>query len=374
MLTTTGPGSSGTIVALSPDGITVAPAEGPAKEFAATDLIRLRRESEVVVGEGSYVVLPGGDRLARARVGSATDTAVEVEAEAIGKANVPLDALLGLILTPPSDPDAFDALLRKIRTEPRTSEVAWLANGDRVVGSFLGMDDRVVKLQSQDAAAPRELAREGVVAVGFDPALIAYPKPEGPYLEMGLIDGSRLGVVGAKLERGRVSGVSRFAAKVDVPIDSVIQATPRTEAVQYLSERPVDGKIYVPFFDIVRPFQVDASVEGRPLLLNGLTYDRGFGASSRTLLAFKLKPGDRRFQALVGVDGRAGPSGSVVFRVLTDGKARFTSDPLTYRDAPIAVDVDLEGAKLLILATEFGERGDARDLADWVEARIVRNP
>ena len=26
----------------------------------------------------------------------------------------------------------------------------------------------------------------------------------------------------------------------------------------------------------------------------------------------------------------------------------------------------------LILATEFGDRGDVRDLADWVEARIIR--
>lgn len=373
-LTTTGPGPSGRITALSPDVITVESSEGPVRLFDATELVRLRREAEVAAGEGSYVVLPDGDRLARARVGSATDASVEVAAEAIGQANVPVDALLGLILKPPADADAFDALLRKVRAEPRTSEVVWLANGDRVVGSFLGMDGQVVKLQPPDAGAPREIARDGVVAVGFDPALVAYPRPEGPYAELSLIDGSRIGVAKAELDKGRVSGVSRFATKVDVPLDSVIQVTPRTAAVEYLSERPIDGKSYVPYFDAVRPVQVDASVEGRPLLLNGLTYDRGFGASTRTLLAFKLRPGDRRFQALVGVDGRAGPSGSVVFRVLTDGKARFASGPLTFRDAPVAVDVDLEGARLLILATEFGERGDARDLADWVEARIIRDP
>ena len=36
------------------------------------------------------------------------------------------------------------------------------------------------------------------------------------------------------------------------------------------------------------------------------------------------------------------------------------------------VDVDLTGGRYLILATEFGDRGDVRDLADWVEARIIR--
>ena len=29
-------------------------------------------------------------------------------------------------------------------------------------------------------------------------------------------------------------------------------------------------------------------------------------------------------------------------------------------------------ASILILATEFGDRGDVRDLADWVEARMIR--
>jgi hypothetical protein len=38
----------------------------------------------------------------------------------------------------------------------------------------------------------------------------------------------------------------------------------------------------------------------------------------------------------------------------------------------VPVDVDLVGARYLILATEFGDRGDVRDLADWVEARMIR--
>jgi hypothetical protein len=193
-------------------------------------------------------------------------------------------------------------------------------------------------------------------------------------LEVGLVDGTRLGLTGVKLERGRVAGATRFGAAFEAPLADVASITPRTPAVEYLSERPVDGKSYVPYFDLVRPFQADANVDGRPLRLGGRTYERGLGAQSRTLLAYKVQPGDLRFQAAVGVDERAGPLGSVVFRVLTDGKPRFASEPLTYRDPPVAVDVDLEGAKLLILATEFGDRGDVRDLADWVEARIIRRP
>ena len=93
---------------------------------------------------------------------------------------------------------------------------------------------------------------------------------------------------------------------------------------------------------------------------------------SRTLLAYRIEPGDRRFQALVGVDERAGPSGSVVFRVLVDKEQRYKSQPLSHRDPPQAIDVDLAGGKFLILDTDFGERGNIRDFANWVEARLVR--
>lgn len=106
--------------------------------------------------------------------------------------------------------------------------------------------------------------------------------------------------------------------------------------------------------------------------LSGQDYDRGIGTQSRTLLAYRLKPGDRRFQALVGLDDRAGSLGSVVFRVIVDGETRFASSPLSSRDAPRPIDVDVNGAKILILITEFGERGGVRDLADWAEARIIR--
>jgi len=113
-------------------------------------------------------------------------------------------------------------------------------------------------------------------------------------------------------------------------------------------------------------------IDGHPFQLAGQMYDRGIGTQSRTLLAYRLEPGDRRFQALIGVDERAGPLGSVVFRVMVDNTERYKSSPLIDRDAPKAIDVDLTGGKILILDTEFGDRGNVRDFADWVEARIIR--
>ncbi len=217
-----------------------------------------------------------------------------------------------------------------------------------------------------------EIDRSGVTAVGFDPALIAYDRPKTSYLEATLVDGARLGIVDFKLEKNQVSAVTRFGVPLRFPIADVVGLTSRTSTVDYLTERAVDAHDYVSYLGPVRPYRIDAAVDGRPFQLGGRRFERGIGTQSRTLLAYKLKPGDRRFQALVGLDDRAGPLGNVVFRVMVDGQARFTSPAMTARDAPRPIDLDLAGAKLLILITEFGERGDVRDLADWIEPRIIR--
>ena len=80
--------------------------------------------------------------------------------------------------------------------EPRTTEVVWLANGDRLAGGFLGLDDEKVKIQIE--GKPVEVERAGVVAIGFDPALANYPRPKSDFIEIALRDGTRLGVLDAR--------------------------------------------------------------------------------------------------------------------------------------------------------------------------------
>ncbi len=176
----------------------------------------------------------------------------------------------------------------------------------------------------------------------------------------------------ARIERGQLLATTRFGQTVSLPLAELARLDSRTDAVVYLTERKVAAQSNSGYLGAPRPVRSDRTVDGHLFQLGGQTYDRGLGTQSQTLLAYKIEPGDRRFQALVGVDDRAGPLGNVVFRVLTDRNPRFTSPPLSARDAPRGIDIDLGNARLLILVTEFGERGDVRDLADWVEARIIR--
>jgi hypothetical protein len=356
-------------------GVALAVAGGGETTIAADQLVKLTREgaSPPAANEGGAVVLfPDGDRLARCIIGQAGDATLEVNPLALGgPIPIPLDALLGLIFKAPGEPEALDSVVAAVRTEPRkNAELLWLTNGDRVLGGFLGLDDK--KIRFQPSTGKIELDRGGLQALGFDPGLVNYLRPEGPYLELTLVDGSRLGVTKARVEGGQVVGTSRFGAEIRLPLGELARVHRLSGSVVYLSDREPTATRYVPYFGSVRPYRRGATVAGSTLRVGGQSYDRGLGTQSKTYLIYRIEPGWKRFQATIGLDDQAGPLGSVVFSVMVDDKVRLAPTSASGGDAEKSVDIDLQGGRFLVLITDFGERGDVQDLADWVEARVIR--
>ncbi len=348
--------------------------EGPGgrkTEIPWKRLVILERDTPAPVPspDREQIALPDGDWLAQIALGTTTDASLEVQSDPLGKLTLPIECVVGAILSPPAQSTEFEALRTRLAAEPRASEIVWLKNGDSLTGGFLGLNEQ--KLRLRVAGKSMDLDRAGVVAVGFDPSLAAYPVAaiDG---ELVLRDGSRLGVTGPSLDDGSIKATTRFGQIIKVGLGEVIRLRARTPAVVFLTDRKPERTDYVSYIGPTRPFRADRTVDGQPLRLAGQFHDRGLGTQSRTFLVYRIEPGDLRFQALVGVDERAGPLASVAFRVLVDRREGFHSNPLSEHDAPKSIDVDLTGGKYLILITEFGERGDVRDLADWVEARIIR--
>ena len=373
VLTTDGSTATGRLRQFGSHGeLTLVTAAGIDKTYPIASLVKISRQTAIpaLVPEASVVLFPEGDRLYRTAIGAANETTLDVQSFSLGHLAIPLESVLGLVLALPTDSDALEGLIRKVREEPRTSEILWLANGDRLTGGFLGLTERQVEFQP--AKEMIQIERTGVVALGFDPTLVAYPKPASGFYELTLSDGSRLGVIAPRIEQGNIVATSRFQVAIKAPLAEVVRLHARTSTVVYLSEREPGAVQYVPYVGPSRPYRKDANVEGHSMRISGADFERGIGTESRTLLAYVLKPGDKRFQAQVGVDDRAGPLGNVIFRVLVDNVERFASPPLSPRDASKLIDLDLTGAKRLILVTEFGERGGVRDFADWGEARIIR--
>jgi alpha-galactosidase len=109
-----------------------------------------------------------------------------------------------------------------------------------------------------------------------------------------------------------------------------------------------------------------------PITLDGTVYTRGLGITSSAELWIDLKAGAKRFSSVVGIDdARKTGRGSVTFEVWLDGNKTFDSGIIKAGDPAKQVDVDLTGAKTMILYVGDAGDGATDDVADWANASIT---
>ncbi len=117
--------------------------------------------------------------------------------------------------------------------------------------------------------------------------------------------------------------------------------------------------------------QADKSITQQKLSIGGVTYEKGVGSHAPSVMHIKLNKGTTRFTSFVGVDDDTEhPNASVVFKIYADNKAVFNSGVMKASDAPKKVDIDLKGAKRLILIVNAAGDGISYDHADWAMAKF----
>ena len=115
----------------------------------------------------------------------------------------------------------------------------------------------------------------------------------------------------------------------------------------------------------------DQAVTKKPLSIGGRKFERGAGTHAPSTAMAALNGGSARFLASCGVDDGAGAGkGSVVFRILADGKTVYKSPLLRAGMPPEKIDLDVRGVKMLVLKVLDGGDGIDFDHADWAEARF----
>jgi len=117
--------------------------------------------------------------------------------------------------------------------------------------------------------------------------------------------------------------------------------------------------------------QIDRSVRNKPLTLAGKVYEHGVGTHAASRLWIDLARGSERFQAWVGVDDSANGPGTVVFRIYVDGKRAFDSGVMKPTEPAKEIDLNLSGARSMVLIVDDANDGISFDHADWAEARFV---
>ncbi len=117
--------------------------------------------------------------------------------------------------------------------------------------------------------------------------------------------------------------------------------------------------------------QARKSVKELDLLLGGKRYERGVGSHAPGSIHVELDGKTERFQAVVGLDDEVGDQGSVTLKIFGDGKPLFESAVLKGGDAPVTLDLDVAGLRLLTLI--MGDAGDgiSYDNVDWADAKFI---
>ena len=111
--------------------------------------------------------------------------------------------------------------------------------------------------------------------------------------------------------------------------------------------------------------------DGGPLLLNGVTYNKGLGVHADSEIVYDLSGGSYdRFVADFGLDAGPRPTGNVVFNVYGDGILLFSSGVITGDSPTQTIDVSVLGVNQLSLVVD-GNGSIDFDSANWADARLI---
>jgi alpha-galactosidase len=116
--------------------------------------------------------------------------------------------------------------------------------------------------------------------------------------------------------------------------------------------------------------QAAKSVENHPLTIAGEAFDHGVGTHANGRWRIDLKGAATAFAAKVGVDDDTKGKGSVKFEVWVDGKLAAESGLMKGGDKAKKIEVDLAGAKEMILVVTDADGDIGYDHADWAEGMI----
>jgi len=316
---------------------------------------------------GPVLVLADGGLLT-ADVLETDKDSLQADSIRFGQLKIPLEILAGVLFRLPNATAERDALAERILLAEGNADRLLLENGDTLSGTWESFRKDTVHWRSEVGADSVEVAR--LSAVVLNPALRRKPV-EKPLAWVGFDDGSRLLVTRLGVEAGVVRLVA-FGQTWKTASKHVTFLQPLSGRAAYLSDRRPSGYRFVPYLSVNWPYRRDRNVGGGFLRNGGRLYLKGLGVHSAARLSYALEENAQKFQAELALDDSAQGGGSVRFRVLLDGREKFTSPILRGNQPPAPISVDVRGAKRLDLVVDYADRGDVQDHADWLNARLIR--
>jgi len=354
---------------LDASSVNVRTVEGLTK-IAFDDLARLSFEAKPKPHDGDVVFhLSDGGRLYGELVGGATD-AVLTRTALGGGIPLSFQHLAGIQLVRGEEFAKAEGLFQSALQARLPAQDVLITRGGEEAKSVRG---RLETLDAERGAfafgeRTRTFPTDKVYGVVF--AVGAAKRAAYP-VTVELADGS---VVSGSLERAdaeRLAVATSVGPTVEMKVAEVVNLRMRSPRVVYLSDLTPTGERTEGMLHRPWPVRRDRSVSARPLSIGGRVFDKGLGVHSRTELDYQLDRGYESLVATIGIDDAVRPAGSVVFRVLGDGKVLLDSGVLTGKDPPRDVNVNVVGVIALTLVVDYGDELDLSDQADWGGVRLL---
>jgi hypothetical protein len=163
-----------------------------------------------------------------------------------------------------------------------------------------------------------------------------------------------------------------WGTDVQLPRGEVRSVTCRDGRASYLSDLEPVSVDEVSYFEHRLLYHRDQGLAGGPLLLRGMTYRKGLAVHSRCVLTYRLDGRYELFKARLGFEDGAPIGGAIACRVLADDRELYANPSLRPGAEPVSLNLELQGAKQLVLEVDFGDSQDVGDRIVWAAARVVR--
>ena len=349
-----------------------------ATEWNRSEVLRIDWQSqpESLLDDSPQLLLANGDRLGM--------RPQSIDAESlVGKwerfpawldVAVPLETVRGALLIPPRNPLERSQMIVRLRDQRETQDVFYLSNGDRLPGQLESFQKNAFELTA--ATGKISIPATTVRGFGMNPELTSFPPAKESQALLSLSDGSLLTVTDLEVaEKGGLSCRAAFGAEFHFPIEHLVSLQFLGGRIVYLSDLEPKEFVSTPYLSRTWPLRRNQNAVGGPLRLGAREYARGIGLHSQSLATYSLDQKYTAFQATIGIDAVTEGRGSVIFRVLADGKPVFTSDVVRGKTPALVVGpIPMKGVERLTLAVDFADQADILDHADWCDALLIKSP
>jgi len=337
------------------------------KTISAADVVQWGRPADPAAGP--LLVLADGSLIVAEPLGVENE-ALHFESALFGQQSLPLEVLAGVAFKTPVDRLQRDLFLDRLLGASLRSDLLILANGDELSGVVQSLSEQEVEFRAE--FGPLKLDRARLAAIILNPTLRRTIKRPSLCAMVGFADGTRVLAANFELKDQRAQVALVAGATFAAEAKQLVCLFPLGGRAVYLSElEPVEFE-HTPFLELKWPYRKDRNVLGGMLRSGGKLYLKGLGVHSAARLVYALESPYQRFEAELALDDCAGRQGSVVYRVLVDGKQKYVSPVLRGGDQPLSVSVPLEGAKRLELVVDYADRADVLDRANWLRARLTK--